>query len=349
MHPILADRKRLALYLLAWIPFAVLLTSLLEAGGDFTWIAAAELMVPLTGIYAAMCLSAWYLCRFIPLWSPRVWYLLVAIVPASAITSLIWAVGIGAALADLEGLEARYLPHRPLLFGAGMMLYYAAAAFHYMLMAMQASRQAQARELEAGMLAREAELCSLKAQINPHFLFNSLHSISALTASDPAEARRMCILLSDFLRSSLGVGDRARIPLGEELVLARNFLAIQKVRFGERLRLEESLDESANACLLPPLLLQPLVENAVTHGIATLVEGGTILFETERRGDEVSVIVENSFDPAAPRRRRTGVGLPNVRKRLAAVYGSRMRFEALAAGDRFQVRLVIPAQTEETS
>jgi two-component system, LytTR family, sensor histidine kinase AlgZ len=347
VHPILADRKRLILYLLAWIPFAALLSSLLAVGGDFTWATAAELGVPLTGIYAVMCLSAWYLCRFIPVGSSRVWYLLLAIVPASAATSLIWAGGIAYVVADLEGLLNQYLPHRPLMFGAGIMLYYAAAGFHYMLMAMQVSREAQDRETEAGMLAREAELRSLKAQINPHFLFNSLHSISALTSSDPAKARQMCILLSDFLRSSLGVGDRVRIPLGEELILARNFLAIQKVRFGARLHVDESLDESADACLLPPLLLQPLVENAVTHGIATLVDGGSILLETERRGDEVTVIVENTFDPDAPRRRRTGVGLPNVRKRLAAVYGADVRFEVSETGGRFRVRLVIPAQTEE--
>jgi two-component system, LytTR family, sensor histidine kinase AlgZ len=347
VHPILADRKRLILYLLAWIPFAALLTGLLAAGGDFTWAAAAELGVPLTGIYAVMCLSAWYLCRFIPLGSSRIWYLLLAIVPASAVTSLIWAGGIGVMVAELEGLEVRYLPHRPLMFGAGIMLYYAAAAFHYMLMAMQVSREAQDREMEAGILAREAELRSLKAQINPHFLFNSLHSISALTGSDPAEARRMCILLSDFLRSSLSVGDRVRIPLGEELVLARNFLAIQKVRFGGRLHVEEALDEAADGCLLPPLLLQPLVENAVTHGIATLVDGGSILLKTERCGDEVAVTVENTFDPEAPRRRRTGVGLPNVRKRLAAVYGANVRFDVREIGDRFRVRLVIPVQTEE--
>ncbi len=348
MHPILADRRQLGIYLLAWLPLGLLLTSLLVAAGSMSWLTAAELALPLTLIYAFWCLSAWYLCRYVPIGSSRFWYLLVAIHPAAAIISLAWAYGVGWALAAIEGLEAEFLPQRLMLFGAGVLLYYVAAAFHYVLMAMQLSRDAQQREMEAAVLARDAELRALRAQVNPHFLFNSLHSISALTASDPVLARQMCIQLSDFLRSSLGIGEREHIPLGEELALARGFLAIQQMRFGARLKVEEQLDPSAEACLVPPLVLQPLVENAVTHGAATLVEGGWIRLETRREGGELAIAIENSFDPEAPRRHRTGVGLPNVRKRIAARYGATGRVDVRETGDRFRVHLAIPAETEES-
>jgi two-component system, LytTR family, sensor histidine kinase AlgZ len=347
VHPILTDPRRLGLYLLAWVPLGALLTSLLAATGSFHWGPAAELALPLTLIYAFLCLSAWYLCRFAPIGSSRIWHLLVWINPAAAIVSLIWSGAIGWALALALGLETEYLPQRPLLFGTGMMLYYLAAAFHYVLMAMQVSREAQQREMEAAMLARDAELRALKAQINPHFLFNSLNSISALTASDPALAREMCILLSDFLRSSLGMGERESIPLGEELALVRAFLAIQQVRFGARLQVEERLEPGAEACLVPPLLLQPLVENAITHGVATLVEGGWIRLEARCAAGELAIVVENTFDPEALRRRRTGVGLPNVRRRVAALYGEAGRVEVRECGGRFRVRVVLPAGTEE--
>jgi len=343
VHPILADPRRLALYLAAWIPLVLLLAGVLASTGDFTWIQAGELMVPLAGVYAFVCLSAWYLCRFLPLRTSSLFYVLVTVNAAAAASSAIWAGAIGWAMAAGCGLEAQYLRQRPILFGAGFLLFDLAAAFHYALIAFESSRQAQERAMQASILAREAELRALKAQIDPHFLFNSLHSISALTTSDPAKAREMCVLLSDFLRSSLRMGDRERIPLGEELALARSFLAIQQIRFGSRLRLEEDVSDGATVCLVPPLLLQPLVENAVTHGVATRVDGASIRIEISRTGERVAIRVENTFDKDA-RRGRGGLGMANVRKRLEVCYGDAASMEVRETGDRFRVDVQFPAE-----
>jgi two-component system sensor histidine kinase AlgZ len=347
VHPILADPRRLALYLAAWIPLALLLAGVLASTGDFNWLQAAELVTPLAAIYSFVCLSAWYLCRFVPLRMSGVLYLLAAINTAAAVASLIWSVGAAWAMAIALGLEQQYLRQRPVLFGAGFLLFDLAAAFHYALIALESSREAQARAMQASILAREAELKALKAQVDPHFLFNSLHSISALTASDPAKARQMCVLLSDFLRSSLKMGDRERIPLGEELDMARNFLAIQKVRFGARLRVEEDIAEDSRDCLVPPLLLQPLVENAVTHGVASQLDGGSISIRISRSGGQVAVRIENTFDRDAPRRGRGGVGLANVRKRLEVSYGGAATVAIREVEGRFRVELLLPAGTEE--
>ena len=111
--------------------------------------------------------------------------------------------------------------------------------------------------------------------MNPHFLFNSFNSISALTSSDPAKAREMCVLLGDFCAVRSGLARKAAIPLEEELSLIRSFLAVEKVRFGARIQMEENIDKDALDVFVPPLLLQPLVENAVVHGISNLVEGGS--------------------------------------------------------------------------
>src|SRR6185369_358054 len=116
------------------------------------------------------------------------------------------------------------------------------------------------------------ELQSLRFQLNPHFLFNSLHSSSALATIDGMRAREMCLRLAAFLRSSLGLGSRESIPMREEVELARNYLEVEQVRFGERLRVEADIDPACENCGIPPLLLQPLVENAVKHGISGLVE-----------------------------------------------------------------------------
>jgi LytS/YehU family sensor histidine kinase len=201
--------------------------------------------------------------------------------------------------------------------------------------------------MKASVLARDAELRALKAQVNPHFLFNSLNSISALTASDAAKAREMCILLGDFLRRTLGLGEKQSIPLEEEMSLVHAFLAVEKIRYGARLQMEELVDKEALNAQVPPLLLQPLVENAVSHGIANLVEGGWIRLEVKQNNGYLRIAIENLFDPEAPQRHRNGVGLANVRQRLQARYGDGATFGTTAAEGRFRVAISLPAEGRE--
>ena len=125
----------------------------------------------------------------------------------------------------------------------GVLLYLLSAGLHYAALAAEESREAALRAAEAHTLARDAELHALRMQINPHFLFNSLHSIAALATLDGARAREMCIRLADFLRSSLGLGERESIPLREELALARSYLEVEQVRFGARLQFSEDIQD----------------------------------------------------------------------------------------------------------
>ena len=193
----------------------------------------------------------------------------------------------------------------------------------------------------------DAELKVLKAQKNPHFLFNSLNSISALTSIDPARAREMCLLLADFLRMTLRLGEKVQIPLEQEMELLEKFLAIEKVRFASRLTMEVSVEEEAKRCLVPALLLQPLVENAVTHGIAKLTDGGTVKLHAANHGNQLTITVENSMDPDAPADRKGGMGLKNVRARLEARYGKEATVRATAEEETFRVNISLPAEYEE--
>jgi LytS/YehU family sensor histidine kinase len=208
-------------------------------------------------------------------------------------------------------------------------------AMHYVLLALESSQRAE-------VLSREAELKALKAQINPHFLFNSLNSISALTSIDPARAREMCVRLSDFLRNSLRLGERASIPFREELALTKTYLEVEQVRFGQKLRIMQDFDSDCGDCEVPPLLVQPLVENAIKHGIATLTEGGEIGFSVRRRRDVLHIMVENPFDPDAPAARKTGFGLVNVRNRLQARYGAAGKLDIQVDQNRYRVMLSFP-------
>ena len=211
MHPILEDRRRLALYLLAWLLVGLLLT--LGLRSDSPWLTAAAFLLPLCFVYAFFGLSAWYLCRAFPIdAASRLSTLIIVQMTAAACASAIWVglayIWAGALDALIPGLfaQAFFAEQRPLLFVVGTLLFWLAAAAHYLLIAFQASRDAEVRAIELTLLAREAELRALRAQIDPHFIFNSLHSISALTATDAAAARRMCLLLADFLRETLRLG-----------------------------------------------------------------------------------------------------------------------------------------------
>ena len=358
MHPILGQMRRLGLYLLAWIPIAAILSFLLTTPGGLRPAEALAMAVPLCLVYAFLCLSAWYICRGTPVETSSFWRIAVTYLVAAIVVSFIWVM-----MADLlasllgstwvfRGLNERMQHNYPLLHGSGVMIYLLAVGLHYVLLSVERSREAEKREIQLRVLARDSELKALKAQVNPHFLFNSLNSISALTTSDAARAREMCVLLGDFLRKTLGLGEKATIPLREELALIRSYLAVEKVRFGARLALEETVAPEALEYAVPPLLLQPLVENAVAHGISNLTEGGFIHLSVQCNGEgescDLAIRVENNFDPDMPRRKGTGVGLVNVRQRLLTRYGNRGRFDARADGDHFRVAMALPAEKLET-
>jgi LytS/YehU family sensor histidine kinase len=245
---------------------------------------------------------------------------------------------------SFTGLNFRYDAHAATLVVSGILLYLVNVGFFYVLIAIEASRIAEARVLETSVLARDAELKALKAQVNPHFLFNSLNSISALTSIDPSRAQEMCILLAEFLRMTLGLGEKTAVPLREEMELLRRFLAIEKVRFGARLEVDAQIDPQAETCLVPPLILQPLVENAIVHGIANLPQGGTVQLRALRSEDQLQISIENTFDPEATPSRKGGMGLKNVRQRIEARYPKQGSVRAVAQEDSFRVDLSIPVE-----
>jgi two-component system sensor histidine kinase AlgZ len=345
MHPVFAKRTTLLLYLAAWIPSGAMLAFVLILSTPINWTEGAVIIAPVTVLLALVCLSPWYSCRYLPLRSTPVWklltnHVLAAVVLGGVILFTARMLARGLSSNTFPGLDLRLRPALPVLGDIVVLVYLLAIAIHYALFAVQSSRESE-------ILARESELKALKAQINPHFLFNSLHSISALTAVDAARARDMCIRLSDFLRSSLRLGERVTIPFREELALARNYLDVEQVRFGDRLRVVQDIDEGCGDCEVPPLLVQPLVENAIKHGIATLVEGGEISLRGRRSQERMRFTIENEFDPEAPSSRKTGIGLANVRNRLTARYGNDARIDVEVDGTRYRVVLSLPCGTTQ--
>jgi len=186
---------------------------------------------------------------------------------------------------------------------------------------LEEQKQSESRRSDAEKLARDAELYKLRQQLQPHFLFNSLNSISALAGKQPEQARKMIQHLSDFLRGALKKEDHQRVTLAEELSHLQLYLDMEKMRFGHRLFTEITADETSMDSLLPPMMLQPIVENAIKFGLYDTTEAITIKISAKTTDDFLEMTVCNPFDPetSAPKQ-GTGFGLSSVQRRLYLLF-----------------------------
>jgi two-component system sensor histidine kinase AlgZ len=346
MHPILKRRSRLVLYLAVWLVFGLLLTVVFIFGGRAPPLWSLQFAVPMAMLLGMISLSFWYLAQSLPPGDTptvRMAVMWLAIGLASLVSWLaigwVWAQYLLPEDMDIGDDAAGILG---LMVFAGAIGISLAVLGHYLAGAFERSRNAERRALELQVLAREAELKSLRAQLDPHFLFNSLNSVAALIGNDTAAARQMCFLMAQFFRKSLTLGREQSIPLAEEVGLAQTFLAIERVRFGERLRSNFDIAPDVREVAVPPLFLQPLVENAVHHGVAHLLEGGEVCVTARRREGFVELVVENPCDPDRPPSRGTGVGLVNVRSRVETLCGHRASVDVNATDDKFRVSILLP-------
>ena len=352
-----SSRRGAVLYLLAWLMLGLLLAGMIATASGAAWSNSLVFALPVTMVYAiATGFSAYYLCRAYPLAEKSAAAILCVFAVAAFFAAGMWAIACIAwnslwqsAALDWAGIELTQAL-KTMLFGLGMVLYGLSATARYLAIEYERARQAETRELESKLMAQEAELRMLRTQIDPHFLFNSLNSISALTSINPAGARDMTLRLADFFRHSLGLEAHRKVTLEDEARLVMHFLAIERVRFGARLTVEQEIGDDALACLVPPMILQPLVENAVKHGIGNLTEGGTVRIAAQRSGSILRMSVENDIDDdlAEARGDGKGIGLANVRQRLAAAYGHEASVNYGRQNNKFRVDLALPAQTTES-
>ena len=334
------ERVPVAFYALLAVAAAALgiATLVLMQQGVAPASAAGIALVP-SLLFGVIGLASRFACRALPLSRNSLGRIVMTHGGAAIVASGLWVVVWQSWLAMLERPDFEV----SILFGAGAVLYGGIVAVHYLLLEVEAAQRAEEAALRYELLAREAELKAFKAQIDPHFLFNSLNAVAALCGSNPKDARRMTQLLADFFRQTLRVGALERITLGQELELVERYVAIEQVRFGPRLRLEVDAEERALGVLVPPLLLQPLLENAVRHGIASMVDGGRVLIRARVVGDTLDIAVENPADPERSTAPGEGIGLQNARGRLEAMFAGRAALHATESQGTFRVAIEVPA------
>ncbi|MFT7772339.1 sensor histidine kinase [Roseateles sp.] len=354
MHPLLTHLRGLAAWLLAWLLAGLALARLLQALGlaPLGW--ALPWTLPLCGLLAFVLLATYYPCRGWPFgavsWTSALGYRASLVLTLAAIMTAL-AAGWDAA-GSLFGHPGGWvgLNHRGLaLLAAGLVALLALAVLaHDLLIAFQRAQDASEREAQARLLARDMELQLLRLQIDPHFLFNSLNSISALTHLDPAAARAMAIDLAQFFRRTLDLAGRDRIRLEDELGLVAHYLAIEKQRLGDKLATAIDAMPASLDALLPPLTLQPLVENALKHGLRPRDDGGLLGVQVLVKDGWLHLAVRNPV-PAAPSTLSTesglGLGLRNLRERLTAQYRDQARMQWGSTPEGFAVEITIPFET----
>mgnify|MGYP002784536025 CR=1 FL=1 len=210
-------------------------------------------------------------------------------------------------------------------------------------------KEREERERELRHLNTQMELAALRAQLNPHFLFNALNTVNALVGADPDEARRVLEMLSDLLRYTLESDKREMVSLQEELDFVQKYLSIEQARFGKRLQYYIEVDDTLFGALIPPMLLQPLVENAVKHGISPKASGGEVRVSIvrDKTGKDLEIEVHDNGVGIQPNShaQSTGIGLANVNSRLQKLFGEHLSFDVHDNKNGVSVRFSLPLQT----
>jgi two-component system, LytTR family, sensor kinase len=333
-----------------WLAFALVLTTqhylgMREAGQDASWLRLFGRQAQLWGVWALLTPVVFAVARRVPIHPGRVLSGLAAHLPI-AVGFIALHTFITGPLAYLLGIIPDHVvgdaPTLLSVFGtvlrgnisADLLIYSLLVAIHHVAVFGSAARlrDVQASQLET-QLAR-ARLDALQMQLQPHFLFNTLHAVSALMDRDVAAARRMLTRLGELLRLSLTSPETQEVVVEDELAFLGRYIDIQRMRFHDRLVVNVDVDPGTRRAMVPRLLMQPLVENAIRHGIATRTGPGRIAVNVVRENGQLHLSVTDNgrgLPPGGMNSIRFGVGLRNTRARLEHLYGSEQRFELIDA------------------
>lgn len=300
-------------------------------------------------IPAILGIGLWYLVKFTDFEKYRKYRrqeLLVRHLSMGVVTLLIWFGSAYFILDFISGHDQEYMDwlNQTLMIRviSGFLTYIIMVSIFYLLISNQNHADQKVHEEALQNLLYQSELNALRAQIKPHFLFNALNSISSLTVTNPVKAQEMVINLSDFMRYSLSFTGDGLSTFKQELNHVKLYLEIEKVRFGDRLMVEKDIEESLLDWAVPPMVLQPLMENAVKHGMYDISEESLVKIGAELIDERLQISISNSYDPSAVSRNGTGTGLQNVKKRFAIIYGIHNLVQIEKDEQTFKVQLSIP-------
>ncbi|MEN8203726.1 MAG: histidine kinase [Bacteroidota bacterium] len=345
-HPITGNRRSVLIYFIVWLIATALQGFLYWYMLDFSWPVVVTDALFSNFLFGFLGLLAWYPTRYIPFHRQSPFYSILAHVVAGLLILFVWVlltVGIlNAFFSEQEAYMDFLNGSLPWRAGLGGMVYLVLVLIYYLVSNNQKLQERMQQEERLKVLVRDAELNVLKSQINPHFLFNSLNSISSLTMSNPDEARDMIIRLSDFLRYSLKHRENEFVPLQEELGRMKDYLAIEKIRFGEKLQYVFNISGECEVFPVPTMIFQPLFENAIRHSVYESTDPVTVRFDCTMDNGYMRTVIANDYDPKVPSRKGTGVGLQNVRQRIELAYQDKGSVHWLGEDGVYTVTILFP-------
>ncbi len=276
-------------------------------------------------------------------------YQYIGIIASSSVLSLLWLLISNSSLKIMFEEQAAYLGflHNSLVirYAFAFLVLTIVTIASILWYNWQERKKESKRKSDVDALSREAELFKLRQQLQPHFLFNSLNSINALIGLDPQQARKMVQQLSDFLRGTLKKEESQMVTLDEEIGYLNLYLEIEKVRFGNRLQTKIDISEGCKQALLPTLLLQPIVENAIKFGLYDTTGQTLITIDCRSEGNELIISVKNPFDPETSMPKKgTGFGLSSIKRRLYLLFARNDLLSTAAHDTIFETTVKIPQQ-----
>lgn len=352
-HPLLESRTRLIIWWLAWLILAAGQSLLIHfVYGSTLNVAVTDGIISMV-LYGLLGFVIWFPFSYILKGNNQMLASATNVLLTGSLTIFLWLVAtrflVRAIIAEKEDYDLFW--HSVLVFRAtaGVLIFFVVILVYYLFISASQLAEKVSRQSQLETQLREGELKMLRAQINPHFLFNSLNSISSLTVTDPLRAREMIVKLSDFMRYSLSSRNEQPVTLLNEMESLRLYLEIEKIRFGDRLVIEEDISPECLNALIPGMLLQPLYENAVKHGVYESTEKVIIRTSVKRIDDYVIISITNNIDPeAVVTRKGAGIGLKNVSSRLELFFGEKAEMTIDRKDDSFNVLLKFPCQKTET-
>ncbi|MCD4773789.1 MAG: histidine kinase [Bacteroidales bacterium] len=346
LNPITKNKNYIFTYIAIWVLVTIIHTGILYYFYDIEFLICSIDAFISNGLFALFGFSLWYVIRF----SLKDQQSIIDLISNHFFAAFV-TIGLWLAIA-FYSLKAFFLDQEvyieflndslPWRTATGIFFYLVFVLLYYLILNYEDLQEKIKKEVELKALVKEAELNALKSQINPHFLFNSLNSISSLTITDPDKAQKMLIKLSEFIRYSLKHDDIEQSSFKLELENIQKYLDIEKIRFGERLKYVQEIDENCLNFNIPNMLLQPLIENTIKHGVYNSTDEVLIKLECHSNNDQLNIKIVNDYDPLATKKTGHGIGLKNIRERLLLIYQKHNLLEINKGNMQFEVILHIP-------
>ncbi len=352
LNPILKRKNYILAYIVIWVVIILIHTFIINF---FYGVASIESLIDsalFNTVFAVIGFNLWYVIRFNLKETQNVFDLLFNHFIVAAIAIAGWIIASYFALVYLFPDNSSYneflkesLPWRVV---TGFFYYLLFIMYYYVMLFYEDLQEKLKVEAELKNLVNEAELTALRSQINPHFLFNSLNSISSLTITNPDKAQEMVIKLSDFLRYTLSHDKNEKASLKDEFENLNRYLDIEKIRFGKRLNFNTSISEDCINFEIPNMILQPLIENAIKHGVYNSTDEVLVELACDHDNDYFYIEISNEYDPdAVVKKKGEGIGLKNIRKRLKIIYKRSDLFEISAEKMIFRAKVKIPISLKD--